>query len=235
MPIVPTHFRATVALVTFFLAGLMLGLPIQTAAQELETATGLLDLSNLNGIQHAGARSYAMDIAQIAGTAQAETPQPEGPALMMMLVARFESPEQAGDGLETMQDHFVDELTADHIGFEIEATGIEDIGNAAVRISGTGSDQQATVGGYIVQHDDWLYFAIAISTNNTSDAAALTLITFALEHQSDPEDIRYDHTGTSTGGLWGKLPGDDDPDATSGTVPVFDNYLLPPEGDVSAL
>lgn len=235
---VPIRCRFVVPLMSLLLTISIWGAPIHSAAQELETTTGLLDLSSLNGVQHAGARSYAMDISQIVQAISEDNiqpPEPDGPMLMLLLVAQFASPEQASDSVETIQDHYVDEMNADSIGFEIAATEIEDPGDTAVQITGIGADQQTEVDGYIVQDNDWLYLAIAIGTNGTSDSAATDLITFTLEHESGSEDIQYDHTGASTGGLWDKLPGADDEDAISGTVPVFDNYLLPPEGDVPTL
>lgn len=227
-----TPFRSAIALIAVLLQVTVSSMPLHSAAQEFETATGLLDISDLNGIVHAGARSYSMDIKEIVEHVEngdAQAPAPDGPTLMMLLVAQFESPGHASDSVETIRDHFLDQLSTEHPGYELDATEIEDAGDSAVQISGDGPGQETDVGGYVVQDGEWLYFAIALSTNDTSDDAARDLIDFAIDQHPGPDDIQYDHTGASTGGLWNKLPARDDGNALSGTVPIFDNYLLPPE------
>ena len=227
---VPTPLRSTIALLIALLVTLHLGL--SAAAQDFETTAEKLDIEELEGIQQATSRSYAIDISDFVEAASSATPQsvsPEGPLLMMVLVAEFDTPEHAAEAVTTVRDRLLEQPT-EGTGIELEATETEDLGETAFEITGT-SESGASIGGYIVHEGVLLHLALAIGENDSSTDAARALVEFTLSHRGNADEVNYDHRGTSRGGIWAKFPGADDNAALSGTQPIFDSLLLPPPDD----
>jgi hypothetical protein len=230
---VTTPIRSTIALLIALLLTLPLGPP--AAAQDFETTAGKLDIEELEGIQQAVSRSYAVDISDFVEAASSATPQSasiEGPLLMMALVAEFDSPEHAAEAVTTVRDRLLEQPT-EGTGIELEATETGDLGETAFEITGI-SGSRASIGGYIVHEGVLLHLALAISENGSSTDAARALVEFTLSHRGNAEEVIYDHRGTSRGGIWAKFPGANDNAALSGTQPIFDSLLLPPPGDEDA-
>lgn len=231
---VTTPLRSIIALLIALL--LTLPLTLSATAQNLESTAGQLNIEDLEGITRAAARSYAMDISDIIEAVSNGTPvamsngtpralEAEGPVLMLALVAEFDSPEHAAEAAGTVRDRLL-EQTSDNTGIELEATEIEDLGEVAFEITGR-SESGESVGGFIVKDASVLHFTIAISENDTSSNAARELIEFTLSNQASNDEVIYDHTGASRGGIWAKFPGANDESALSGTQPIFDSQLVP--------
>jgi hypothetical protein len=238
---VTTRFQSALALL---LAVLMtLPMAFSASAQDLDATAGHLDIEELEGVESAISRSYAINIGTFVEAVASDTPQavvPTGPLLMLALVAKFDSEDHAADAATTVRDRLIEQVSAEPTGIELEETEIEELGDAAWRFSGSreAGSTPVSIDGFLVRSSEWLYLAIAISENDTGSDAALALVRFSLESQADASEIIYDHTGLSRGGIWEKLPaagdtvalreGQDEIDALSGTQPLFDTQLLPP-------
>lgn len=230
---VPTPLRSTIALLIALLLTLPLGM--SAAAQDFETTAGKLEIEELEGIQQAASRSYAVDIGDFVEAASSATPESvsiEGPLLMMALVAEFDSPEHAAEAVTTVRDRLLDQPT-EGTGIELESTETGDLGETAFEITGT-NESGTSIGGYVVHEGVLLHLALAIGENGNSADAARALVEFTLSHRGNADEVIYDHRGASRGGIWAKFPGANDNAALSGTQPIFDSLLLPPPDDEDA-
>ena len=215
----------------------------QAGAQDLDATADKLKIEDLKGVKAAVSRSYAMDIGDIVDAASMDTPQPvvpDGPILMLALVAQFDTAEHASDATTTLHDRLIKQGSSNSTNIQLEATETSNLGDIAWALSGTRASGTSTISinGLLVQKNEWIYLAITVSDNDSGSDAALALVQFSLENRPSTDDIIYDHTGRSRGGIWAKLPaagdtitlrqGNTSTDALSGTQPVYDAQLLPP-------
>lgn len=236
-----TRLHATFAV----LIALLITLPLipNAFAQDLDATTAKLNLEDLKGVDAAISRSYAMSINDLVEAAGSDTPVPvvrDGPILMLALVAQFDTRDHASDATDTLHDRLLKQASDEKAGFQLEATETEGLGDTAWEFSGTqaASRSPVSVSGLLVQDNNWVYLALVISDNESGPDAALGLVRFSLVTRPSADPAIYDHTGTSRGGIWAKLPavgdtialreGENRVDALSGTQPVYDNQLLPP-------
>jgi hypothetical protein len=239
--LVTTRFQSTLALLIVLL--ITLPLAFSASAQDLDATVGHLEIEELEGVEAAISRSYAMNISTFVEAVASDTPQavvPTGPVLMLAIVVQFDTADHASDAAGTVRDRLIEQIAAEPTSIEMELTEQEDLGDAAWTLTGgrESGPSPVNVDGLLVQNSEWLYLAIAISENDTGSDAVLALVQFALRNRVDTGEIIYDHTGLSQGGIWEKVPAEGDTitirqgeeaiDALSGTQPIFDSQLLPP-------
>lgn len=211
---------------------LLLSLPfaLTASAQDLDATASKLNLTDLDGIEDAVSRTYSLDIGTLVETAN-KTPAPEdagGPFLMLALVARFDTEDHAADAVTDVRDALTGDQTTELNGIEMEATELDAPGDSAwalTGISGPGTSP-TTIDGLIVQDAEWLYLAMAISNDGSGSQAVNDLVNFSIQHRETTDEIIYDHTGRSRGGIWAKLPAAGDSMALSNTQPIFDTQVL---------
>jgi len=191
-----------------------------------------LQPSDLDGIEYGVSRSWSMDYeAMFADTTpSADMAMPEGVLFMVGMVLEFDNEGNAEAGFEAFLDDFdTDELsTSDDV--TVEEWDI-DLGNqnssyyTTEEIEGVQSDVVISV----VQEDSYLYVVSAAGSGEDMKEVSKTLIESMIDNDGSGEG-EFNEDGTSSGGLWDKLPGADD-DLFEDLV-VFDAVIYPePEDD----
>jgi len=224
--LVTPRIRTIIAIVLTML--ITLPFAFTASAQDLDATAGKLNLTELDGIEAAVSRTYSLDIGTLVDTAS-KTPAPadvSGPLLMLALVARFDTEDHAADAVTDVRDALTGERTTELNGIQLEASELDAPGDTAWAL--TGPDTASTaIDGLIVQDAEWLYLAMAISNDGSGGETVHDLITFSLQHRESTDEIIYDHTGRSRGGIWARLPGAGDATALGNTQPIFDTQVLP--------
>lgn len=221
-----TRFRFVLTLLAALLA-----LPaIATAtAQDIDATTTALGIADLDGVVEAVSRTYTMDVADIVRRVSngEETPDPlEGPILVLGVVARFDTPGHAEEAVATIADRLA--ATPPPTSIPVEVTEVEEPGEGGIAFSGTRQGPSpVALSGYAIHDDTWLYLAMAVSEDDSSEAAALAVVQFGLGRSASAEAPAYHHTGRSSGGIWEKLPQSTSNRALTSVQPIYDALLLP--------
>lgn len=217
----------------------LLALPLAARGQTPPATTpGPFAVGALDGLERAVMRTYAVDVAGLAAassTPDSGTHAPEGLVFVHGTIFEFATPEQATAAIPAVEQQIADELTDDGDGdlrFTLRATNIPDLGDEATRFDGTEAGPRATLAGYLVRDGAWLYLALVVATDDTAEPAARAMVDFALAQDAGADAGEYHADGSSSGGLWAKLPtaddiGDDGVDALQGVTPVVDTILAP--------
>ena len=97
----------------------------------------------------------------------------------------------------------------------------------SMRLSRGGSKKRPYYRIVIAQEDEYLFLSMAVSLtedgNESADDLADYLVNEGEESDDDPE---FEVSGSSTGGLWGFFP-DDDEDFIGDLVPAGDEITFP--------
>ncbi|HVL25104.1 MAG TPA: hypothetical protein VM450_13535 [Thermomicrobiales bacterium] len=207
----------------------MLMLAVPASAQTPEVG---IDIATLPGVQRAVSRTYAFDVAaltELLATPSAILRAPRGPLLIVAVAAEFDTPEHAADAARAIGTTSLGGLADEHPALQPDATPVSDLGDGGVRFGGAGADE--TLAGYVVRDATWVMIAIVSSTDDSADATARDIVTYALGHPAGPEGGELHADGTSQGGPWSKLPTAADEDVLAGATPLLDAVLVPAPGE----
>jgi hypothetical protein len=225
----PLKLTALLALVLFAFS--LVGGTGVGAQDDMEDS---LQPSDLEGIQYGVSRSWSIDYdAMFADTTpSADMSMPEGVLFIVGMVLEFDDDGNA----EAAFDAFMDDFEADDLATSEDATVEEwdiELGNQSAsyytieEIEGEESEVVVSV----VQEDNYLYVISAAGSGEDMKVPATSLVETMVNNDGSGEG-EFNADGTSSGGLWDKLPGADD-ELVSSLVP-FDEVIYPePEEDAS--
>jgi hypothetical protein len=191
-----------------------------------------LQPSDLKGIEYGVSRTWSPDYeAMFADTTpSADMEMPEGLLFVVGMVLEFDNDGNAEAGFEA----FLDDFDTDELSTSDDATVEEwdiDLGNQSSSyyttedIEGVQSDVVISV----VQDDNYLYVVSGAGSGVDMQAMGKTLIESMIDTDGSGEG-EFNEDGTSSGGLWDKLPSADD-DLVADLV-AFDALIYPePEDD----
>jgi molybdopterin biosynthesis enzyme MoaB len=223
----PLKLTALLALVLFAFS--LVGGTGVGAQDDMEDS---LQPSDLEGIEYGVSRSWTMDYeAMMADTTpSADMAMPEGVLFIGGMVLEFDDDGNAEAGF----DSFMDELETEDLATSDEATVEEwdiELGNQSASYSSIeeveGVESEVVVS--VVQEDNYLYIVSAAGSGEDMKDTTTSLMETMIDNDGSGEG-EYNEDGTSSGGLWGKLPAADD-EAVAGLI-AFDEMIYPePEED----
>lgn len=193
-----------------------------------------LQPSDLEGIQYGVSRSWTMDYeAMMADTTpSADMALPEGVLFIASMVLEFDDDGNAEAGFDAFMDDFEAEDIMSSDDATVEEWDIE-LGNQSASyytiedVEGVESEVVVSV----VQEDNYLYIVTGAGSGEDMKATGTSLIETMIDNDGSGEG-EFSEDGTSTGGLWDKLPGADD-DAVTDLI-AFDEMIYPEPEDEDA-
>lgn len=205
------------------LLSLVLTLVLSSTAGAQDTPT--LNPGDVEGLESGYARMYIADIEAMMSTPGAlETMALEDMALSgMAAIFTFEDEGAAEDAFGDFATEFAEGFM-EGSDTQAEPTEIDDLGNQAVEYLGeTEVDEETTspISIIIVQDGETIYIAMIMGGSDVSES------TYAFaEHMLDGEisddEVEFNDEGTSTGGAFDVMPGEDEADIVNGMVPFMD-------------
>jgi hypothetical protein len=195
-----------------------------------DTSDDPFDFAAYEGAQRAIARLYAGDAEALS------TPEtaPPGTYIINVLVAEFDTAEHAAASFETVYkytaENTVAEFSTDDFPLTTEEVDPGDLGDQAKATLASGEDEGLSVELpiLVVQDGRYLYviFAIAVGENAGSLETAGAVIEAMVDAPAGSGDEAFDAAGSSTGGLWDKLPAAGN-EALGELEPEEDSVLYP--------
>jgi hypothetical protein len=193
------------------------------AAQE---STPLAPEMGEDGIESVVSRGWGIDFANASPEA---SPDIADLQMVMAMVMRFETPEQAATAFDLLMRDMSEQMATDDTQEEVELTMIDGLGDQAAVVSSVVVESEGTWISRlsIAQEGRYLYTVTAFGGDADRVASADELLTSMVD-ADDPTDGdgTFMEDGTSTGGLWAVLPTDDHP-ALAGLISYGDNLEDP--------
>lgn len=169
--------------------------------------------STFPGLQEGVSRQYSPDPTAIPAE------NPDAFALITVHLFRFDTSNHATSAWESLKDGATDQFTtaeSDMQDIDIQDAELDDLGDRAyaVWLSAVAADD--TTGYYrtvYVQNGEFLLFATAIAGSEAGTHLADKLAGAITQREMGSESGTLHADGTSTGGIWNKIPQTADPDA----------------------
>lgn len=186
-----------------------------------------LNLSEMDGVESGYARMYMIDIeAAMDDPSGGEVATPENASFYgIVIVVDFDGEDSAEAGFETFSDEF---SSAFFTGDEPESTGIDDLGDNAVEMTGevdVDASGSAPTGLVMVQDGETVYVSVIMGGPKTSELA-MGVAEYMLDGEPGNGEVILTQDGTSTGGAFDLMPTADDADVVDGLVPFMDIDLV---------
>ncbi|HYJ13573.1 MAG TPA: hypothetical protein VEW66_08275 [Thermomicrobiales bacterium] len=191
-----------------------------------------LQPSDLDGIQYGVSRSWSMDYEAMYAdsTPGDDMATPEGVLFIAGLVIEFDDDGNAEAGFDAFMDDFDTEELATSDEATVEEWDIE-LGNQSASYSSLeeveGVESEVVVS--VVQEDNYLYVISAAGSGEDMKAPAKSLIETMIDNDGSGEG-EFNADGTSSGGLWDKLPAADD-EAVADLIATDEMIYPEPEDD----
>jgi hypothetical protein len=227
--------RISALLMVVMLAALATRMP-NAMAQEAtpdEEAEVFDELTQLEGLESAVSRYYALDYEALMSSASPEASGefafPEGIQLLGGAVFKFDNDDNAKAGRDKAGELIGTEVAAEgELEFtEVEIDGLNDETialEATVEEEGLGATHSLVI---VTQEDEYLYVAIGVATGAEASATEKTadLVKYMIDADAGDGEGTFNADGTSEGGLWDKFP-ESDNEIVSGLVPE-DEQIFP--------
>lgn len=217
---------------------LTLGLSFQgVAAQELAPSDAGMELEDYEGLQSAYSRSYGVDM-----DAMMSTPSTEGINLADMMKGvqimgiTFDSDDNAQKFIDQGKDELESSLEEMSSG-EMKVTVNElDKGDQGLVVE---MDMTADVGVfmkmYLVRDGNVVFTVIAMNSDvDSATATGDSVVDYLLDNESQSDDVTFNADGTSTGGVFDRMPPVGH-ESVSGLVIDSDSDLLNPDTGTPAI
>lgn len=222
MRFIKTVVPALVALVV-----LMTGAPA-VAAQGADPTSGM----DVEGLEKSYSRSFSGDMM-----AMVETPEGEasGWFMLMTMVLEFDSDDNAKAGLEQMTGEVTSEMEDESATMEDVELDL-DMDYVGKRMSEEAEGSSSTMVMVGAQDDEYVYVVMGMTFGDDPvDVVESTVKGMKDADTSDDEEV-FNEDGTSTGGLWAKLPS---AESVQEQVPALTSvsdaiYFPAPEGTPAA-
>jgi hypothetical protein len=220
--------------VTVLVMALMMGLALAPAAAQDEETGALEDISQLEGIEDGVARSWSIDYESLMAEATIDAEDPfasiEGVFLLYGMVLQFDNDNHAEDAYQQLHDLDDDEWGSDFSeDAEIIREDVDDLGDRAfsLEIADSASDSEGYYRLLFSQKDEYVFVAMALSLTEDGNASADDLADYLVnDGEASNDDPEFNEDGSSTGGLWGFFPDDDD-DLLGDLIPAGDEITFP--------
>jgi hypothetical protein len=186
------------------------------------------DFSTLEGIQRGVGRFYTGDEAAM------QTPEtaPAGVYYLVVALIEFDSEDHAAAALDVVYGDWVDSFASDDTFTlqELEPGELGDIGDQSLGARGAAEADGVQVDTVLLAVRDGAYVYLVATVGVGEDSGSLDVATgiarTVIEADAGEGDGTFDEYGGSTGGLWDKMPGEDDP-LLAGLTPTSDEMLYP--------
>ena len=210
------------------------------AAQATPDASGdvspVYNPADLPGLQQAVARSYSADLAALFATREAAATAAATPDYAAMgvvtlnaVVLQFDSEAHAASAFDTVVKQTTSPASTG--GIQLEGAEVEGFsGPAKVYTASIDQGPGLTLHQAVLMTQDGPYvyqtIAIALSSSEDAQSTAANVAKAMIAAPAGEGEGTFAKDGTSTGGLWDKLPVAGDP-VLQGMTPEIDNLLDP--------
>lgn len=193
-----------------------------------------MSFDDIEGLESGYGRMYMVDFEMLFASPEAMDEMMSGgesPVMGIVGVFTFEDAASAGDALET----FGEEFSAGFFEGEApETVEIEDLGDNAIGYAGEAElDAETTMSSAVVvaQEDTYLYLAVVFGGAEALEMGQ-SWVEFMRDGEIGEEMIELSDDGTSTGGVFDLMPGEEDTDVTGGLLPYSDIDFSETEDDL---
>jgi hypothetical protein len=219
--------RFTVRRTTLFrrfavLVSLVLSLALASSAMAQDAPP--MSFEDIEGLESGYGRMYMVDFEILFATPEAMESMMSGadsPVMGIVGVFTFEDAASAEDALEM----FGEEFSASFFeGEEPEKAEIEDLGDNALGYAGEAElDAETTMSSAVVvaQEDTYLYLAVVFGGAEALEMGQ-SWVEFMLDGEISDDPVELSEDGTSTGGVFDLMPGEEDTEITGGLLPMTD-------------
>ena len=185
-------------------------LTIVTGARPAAAQDAALDVTALEGLQRSVMRSYGLDYMAIfdqMATPGAEVANPHGVIFLWVNLLEFDNAEHAQAAMANLK-----EAAASTDGITVSGAPVSeiqlDLGDESIsylesqEIDGQQSNAILT----LVRQDRYIYFVIMTAIDTPAEPILTDLVTYMIDTPAGEGNGTFGVEGTSTGGLWDKLP-----------------------------
>jgi|GEM_PF-1668798 len=204
------RFTTMAALVALMMLGAIMPASAQMDSTPESNASPSSDLSDINEPDAIYGRFFMADTNAMTTDATPATDM-EGmpPIVAIVQVYEFASDEDAEAALEPLNQALIEEIGAT----DAETENVDDLGNMAVRSSGTVDESgiQANLTSLSVQQDNLVYVTVVGTMDDSSADVATDIADHMLNTEPGDAEVVFNMDGTSTGGYFDVFPveGDD--------------------------
>lgn len=211
-------------IVPAFLAFALLGGAMTGAAAQEEPTISDLDIA---GLEKMYGRSFAADMTAMMDPASPEA-MPSGWWLLTTQVLEFDSEDSARAGVETLREQIASTSGAGGAALEDVDLDLDGLNASAQRVDST--QEGVTSSMLLVTAQDGRYvYAVSGLTFGDDPAPLVESVVLSMRDADVSDDAEMFHEdGTSTGGLWAKLPTVEDITSQARALTVaFDAVYVP--------
>lgn len=174
------------------------------AAQEADPAEGT-DFQDLEGIQKAYVRSFSIDFMAMMESATPDA-EPSGWFLLTTMALEFDSEDNA----KASKDLLLDELESTdmgNVGATLEDAELDvDFDYTAKQAVTDEEGMPSIIIMATAQDGNYLYVVVGVTFGDDPAAATSSVLTTMKETDASDDEEMFHEDGTSTGGLWAKMP-----------------------------
>ena len=183
-----------------FIVPVLLALTLLTGATTVATAQEEPTLADMDlaGLQKMYGRAFAADMMAMMDPASPEA-MPSGWWLLTTLVLEFDSEDAARAGLETIVSTSV---AGDGASLEQVELDLDNLNYTALRAE----DEMTSMLMVTAQDGPYVYAAVGITFREDPEPLVEAVITAMRDTDTSDDAEMFREDGTSTGGLWAKLP-----------------------------
>jgi len=223
----PLKLTALLALVMFAFS--LIGGTGVGAQDEMQDT---LQPSDLEGIEYGVSRSWSVDYEAMmaSSTPSADMAMPTGVLFMIGMVLEFDDEGNAEAGF----DAFMDDIDTSDLSMDEDVPAEEwdiELGNKSASYASTsdveGMETEISIS--VVQDDNYLYVISSAGSGEDMKSVTKSVMETMVDNDGSGEG-EFNEDGTSSGGLWDKLPGSDD-DVVADLVAMDEVVYPEPEGD----
>lgn len=198
------------------------GAPV--AAQGASDTADGFDIEDLDGIESAVSRIYMGDLATVMA------PDAESSLFTVTAMAMtFGSEDDANAAFERVSEE-INEDVAGEENVELKEERVDGFSDNTVAYSAQVEEDETTYQAFtlLTQDGSELYYTIAVSmeADDSAKDAAIDIASFMIDAEAGDGEGSFSVDGTSTGGLWDKLPTNGD-DVLQGLTVSADEQLYP--------
>lgn len=187
------------------------------------TVAAQTDLEGMPDLKELGLNQGYMRMLinlEAAGAAGSSADAPMG---VMMLAMEFEDEGMVEGQFETVAREFSKGFFD---GEDFEMTEVQDLGDAAYAITGTSNSGGEGMPTSIVIARDGTFVLGSITLNSEVTDLDQQVVTFMLDNAASDTEVTFNNDGTSTGGVFDRMPTGDDVDGLNGMQPMMDMDFL---------
>ncbi len=192
---------------------------------------------DLDGIQKAYGRTFAAEGsggASVPGTDVATEEASTGWMNLTAFVLEFDSEDNAKAASEKAIE--ASRAETEDEGIELEDVELDlDVDHVAKRATIDEDGFKSSVIQVFAQKDNYLYLVIGMTGGDDPVEVVTSVLDTMVNTDAADDDETFQEDGTSTGGLWAKLPvAEDITSQLEGLTMVYDEVLYPTEGTPAA-